>query len=86
MKKLLLLSASIAGLAALWASTHPDGLDKVAETFGFANKAVEHQTLMTGYAIPFLPAGPISTAAAGMIGVLVVFSLISGLKLLFRAH
>jgi cobalt/nickel transport protein len=86
MKKVLLLAGGISVAAAFWASTHPDGLDKVAETFGFAHKAVEHQTLMTGYALPFLPAGPISTAVAGMFGVLIVFSLISGLKLLFRAR
>ena len=80
MKRTILLAGFISLAAAFWASTHPDGLDKVAETFGFAHKAVEHQGLMAGYALPFLPAGPISTAIAGMIGVLVVFSLISGLK------
>lgn len=84
MKKIIFLAGFIAVLAAFWASTHPDGLDKVAETFSFAGTAVEHQTLMTGYSLPFLPAGPISTAAAGLIGVLVVYALIYGLKIFFQ--
>ena len=61
----------------------PDGLDKVADKLGFADKAVPHHSLMANYALPFLPAGLISTAVAGLIGILLVFALISGLKLLF---
>ncbi|MDD5593576.1 MAG: PDGLE domain-containing protein [Candidatus Margulisbacteria bacterium] len=83
MKKIFLLAGLIVVLAAFWASSHPDGLNKVAETLGFAGKAVEHQTLMTGYSLPFLPAGPASTAATGVIGVLFLFGLFSGVRLFF---
>ena len=62
----------------------PDGLDKVADKLGFADKAVPHHSLMANYSFPFLPAGPISTIAATLIGILIVFSLISGLKFFLR--
>ncbi|MBN3033495.1 MAG: PDGLE domain-containing protein [Candidatus Saganbacteria bacterium] len=82
MKKIVMLSGLIAALAAFWASAHPDGLDKVSETLGFAARAVERQSFMTDYALPFLPAGPISTALAGLIGISILLGIFGGVKLL----
>jgi len=86
MKKIIFLAILIAALAAFFASSHPDGLDKVAESFGFAEKAIDHPAFMTGYSLPFLPAGHISTAAAGIIGVLFFLGLFQGIKIFFSAR
>jgi len=75
MKKIFWLAIVIAILAAFFASTHPDGLDFVAEKFGFAEKGMEHSAPLAGYNINFLPAGGISTSLAGIAGVLITLSL-----------
>jgi len=41
MRKIILFSILIAVLAVFFASSHPDGLEKVAETLGFIDGAVE---------------------------------------------
>ncbi|MFA4905170.1 MAG: PDGLE domain-containing protein [Candidatus Margulisiibacteriota bacterium] len=46
MRKLIFIAILIAVLAAFFASTHPDGLDFVAEKFGFADKAQERSALL----------------------------------------
>jgi hypothetical protein len=71
MKKLFWISVFIAILAAFFASTYPDGLDFVAEKFGFAAKGMGQSAPLSGYSLPFLPAGVGSTAAAGVAGVLI---------------
>jgi len=80
MKKVLFLSIIIAILAAFFASSHPDGLDKAAELFGFAPRAQEHQALMPSYSFPLIKNGPASTAVSGIAGVLIVSGLFLGLK------
>ncbi len=72
MKKVLYLSIVIAILAAFFASKNPDGLDFVAEKLGFAGSSIEHQTPMANYSIPFLPKNNISTAFAGIAGILII--------------
>jgi len=74
MKKLFWISLLIAVLAAFFASTCPDGLDFISEKFGFAGKGVEHSALMYGYSLNFLPEGCISTALAGIAGVLITLA------------
>lgn len=73
MKKKLFFSFAIAVLAALFASRNPDGLDKVSEILGFANKGTENTALMAGYNIHFLGSSKLSTIAAGVIGVLLTY-------------
>ena len=75
MKKLFLLSIAVAVLAAFLASSHPDGLDFVAEKLGFVHKAVERTAPMQGYSLSFLQGGGISTSIAGIAGVLIVWLL-----------
>jgi cobalt/nickel transport protein len=84
MKKIILLAGFISLAAAFWASSHPDGLDKVAETFGFAGRASEQQTLMAGYSLPCLPAGPINTALSGLAGILILLGIFSSLRLIAK--
>lgn len=65
----------IAVLAAFFASTHPDGLDFVAEKFGFAEKGQERFALMPDYSLKFLPEGGVSTSLAGVVGVLIILAI-----------
>jgi len=69
MRNIILLSILIAVAAAFLASSHPDGLEKVAESLGFLEAGVERSSVMTDYTVPFISHAGISTALAGMVGV-----------------
>jgi hypothetical protein len=84
MKNIILLSIVIAVLAAFFASAHPDGLEKVAETLGFIEKGAERTSLMTDYAVPFISGEGISTATAGIIGILITLGLFAVLPLVLK--
>ena len=59
-----------------FASTSPDGLERVAEDLGFINIAQSAPyEVIPDYTIPFLGATPISTIVAGAIGVIVVLAI-----------
>lgn len=75
MKKLFWIILLIAILAAFFASTHPDGLDFVAEKFGLAEKGIERSAPMPDYSLTFLPEGGISTSLAGIAGILIILSI-----------
>jgi len=75
MKRLFLISILIAVLAAFFASANPDGLDFVGEKLGFSGKGVERTAPMADYGISFFPEGGISTATAGIAGVLLTLSI-----------
>ena len=72
MKKVLPLIVIITVLAAFFASKSPDGLDKTSELLGFAHKGIERSSLMTGYSMPFIHTEALSTAFAGIIGVMLI--------------
>ena len=74
MKKVFFLTILVAALAAFFASSNPDGLDKTAERLGFAGKGVERGALLAGYTIPGIPEGGPSTASAGIAGVLITMA------------
>lgn len=74
MKRLLFIVLLVAILASFFASSSPDGLEKVAEHLGFIDKAAERGALMSDYNIPGLPVGGISKATAGIAGVLITLS------------
>ena len=58
-----------------FASADPDGLERVAINIGFINNSQSAPfELIPDYAIPFLGETPISTIAAGAVGVLVVLA------------
>ncbi len=75
MKKLFLFAIIIALFAAFFASTHPDGLDFVAEKLGFNEKEIERIVPMSDYKLNFLPQNSISTALAGIVGIFIILAI-----------
>ncbi len=73
-------------LLAPLASSSPDGLESVAERFGFIETAADAPyELLPDYTIPLLGETPLSTILAGVIGVLIVAGLtIATVRLLRR--
>lgn len=71
----LALSIGVAMVLAPFASQLPDGLEKVAETLGFIERGTSNlSSPLPDYRIPGLSGG-ISTAMAGIVGVLITFGL-----------
>ena len=69
-------------LAAFFASSYPDGFEKAAASPGFIGKGVQNHSIMANYTLPFIKEGPTSTALAGLLGVIILLGLFSGVKLL----
>ncbi|CAN5857792.1 hypothetical protein BH24CHL6_BH24CHL6_07210 [soil metagenome] len=62
--------------AAVWASTEPDGLERVAEDLGFIGAGQEPGfEVLPDYTLPGLDGGA-STAVAGIIGIVVVLGVV----------
>ncbi|MEM2205373.1 MAG: PDGLE domain-containing protein [Candidatus Hadarchaeales archaeon] len=65
----------MAGVLSLFASPLPDGLERVAEDHGFAEKAKElFSSPFPDYSLPIL-GGALSTSLAGLLGVSLVLLL-----------
>ncbi len=81
MKKVLpflLISILLAGLIAPFASSFPDGLERVAEKLGFDHFTAEDPALkspLPDYTVPFFGDSSISTSASGIVGTLLCFFL-----------
>ncbi|MEM3697546.1 MAG: PDGLE domain-containing protein [Candidatus Bathyarchaeia archaeon] len=56
-----------------FASEFPDGLEKVAETLGIEENEPLWNGLMPDYQLPIIETSYISTLAAGILGVFLVF-------------
>jgi cobalt/nickel transport system permease protein len=68
---------AIAVLLAPVASSSPDGLERVAESLGFATRAVaSFAAPLADYVMPGIPSPALATAFAGAIGALLVFAVI----------
>lgn len=74
MKRNFAFAALLAALAAFFASTRPDGLDKTAETLGFAVKSRANWSPLPEYGIPGV-SGPLSTILAAMAGLAIFYGL-----------
>jgi|SRR5919201_2811879 cobalt/nickel transport system permease protein len=84
----LVVAALVVIVFAPLASGDPDGLNRVAENLGFIRREQPAPyEILPGYEVPFLT-GNASTIVAGLIGVLVVFTLITviGRLLARRRH
>jgi len=74
----LLLTFGLAMFVAPFASPWPDGLEKVAETLGFAQRAVAEPVVVApvpDYEVPGMASAALATALAGVFGAVVVFGL-----------
>ena len=81
---MLALSLVIAGGLSYFASSHPDGLERVAEDHGFMNRAQKpSHTVMPDYTIPGL-SGFFSNGLAGIIGVAATFAVVAVIGRLAR--
>lgn len=83
----LLASLLVAGGVSYYASTHPDGLEYVAEQVGFDDAAQDSATEgspLADYQVRGVENDALSGAVAGVTGALVVLVLAAGLTYLVR--
>jgi len=83
----VLVSALLAGGASFYASSHPDGLEKVAGDIGFLDTSKKHTNadkLLADYGVKGIENDRLSTGAAGVIGVIATAGLSTGLFLVLR--
>ncbi|MEG5139795.1 MULTISPECIES: energy-coupling factor ABC transporter permease [unclassified Microcoleus] len=77
----------ISGLLSLFASSWPDGLEAVAEKYGFKDKeavAIENPTPLAGYTVKGLEEQPIATSIAGVVGSALCFGAAFGIAQLVK--
>ncbi|MCU0542017.1 MAG: energy-coupling factor ABC transporter permease [Oscillatoriaceae cyanobacterium Prado104] len=77
----------IAGVLSLFASSWPDGLDSVAEKYGFKDKEatiVENPTPLADYSVKGLEEQPIGTSIAGLFGSAASFGAAFGIAQLVK--
>ena len=91
-QKTLLISGFIAslflaGVVSFYASSSPDGLEKVAEDIGFIETATEttkSNGVLADYGVKGVENSRLSTGAAGVIGVIATGAISTGLFFLIR--
>jgi hypothetical protein len=80
----LLLALAVALLSPL-ASSHPDGLERVAEDHGFLDRAKDAPyQIIPDYLFPGIHNEALATIVAGLLGTIVLFGLGSGLAWVLR--
>jgi cobalt/nickel transport protein len=82
-----ILSLILAGFVSNFASSSPDGLEKVAGDIGFLDTAKEHSNsdgLLADYGVKGIENDRLSTGAAGVIGVLATAGVSTGLFMVLR--
>ncbi len=71
---MFMLSLVVAGVVSYYASSDPDGLERVSEDAGFSHRAEDPSVeIMPDYTVPGLR-GAASNAVAGIAGVIAVFA------------
>ena len=79
---IFLVAIVLAGIVSFYAAGSPDGLTKVAQDQGFADTETEHSTAdspFAGYGSSFLDNDRVGTGVAGVVGVLVVLGIGTGI-------
>ncbi len=82
-----LVSLLVAGGLSFYASSHPDGLEYVAEQTGFLETADEHDAAdspFADYGTAGVDDARLSGGLAGVVGVLVTLGVMGGLALVLR--
>jgi cobalt/nickel transport protein len=83
----LLAALLVAGVASYWASSHPDGLEHVAEEVGFAETAEDSATAgspLSDYQVNGVENEALSGGLAGVLGSLVVLVVAGGIAYAVR--
>ena len=83
----VLVALVLAGVASFYASSHPDGLEYVAEKTGFSDTAEEHAAAdgpLADYSTKGVGDARLSGGLAGVTGALVVLVLAGGLAFVVR--
>lgn len=83
----LVVALLLAGVVSYWASSAPDGLNKVAADTGFGEQEKQHgldDSPFAGYGTKGLGDGFASGAVAGVAGVGITLALAGGLTLVLR--
>jgi cobalt/nickel transport protein len=83
----IIVSTLLAGGASFYASSSPDGLEKVAEDIGFIETAKDHSladSALADYGLAGVDNERLSVGASGVIGVLVTSVAGFGLFMLIR--
>lgn len=84
----LALAVGLASAVSPYASTHPDGLTKVAGDKGFLDQgkpaSLQDDSPIPGYAFPGIDDGRVAKGVAGFAGTLGVFAVAFGLAWLLR--
>jgi cobalt/nickel transport protein len=78
----LALCVLVAAVLSAWASSHPDGLEHVAQSLGFAGSAQDSVTSgspLADYSAPGVEDPRLSGGLAGVLGVAVVGLVMAGL-------
>ena len=84
-KLILFISLFIGGGLSIFASSSPDGLEKVAEDKNFLESAVSHWPgLIPDYAMPGVNQEWLATALAGLGGTLIVFGIFIIIELIIK--
>lgn len=81
----LLISLVLAGIVSFYAASTPDGLTKVSQDEGFADSEKEHAAgdgPFAGYGSSFIDDDRLSGGLAGVVGVVVVLGIGTGLAYL----
>ena len=84
----LAVALLLAFVVSPWASSEPDGLERVALDQGFAQNATEHATggsPLADYSVSGVGNAALSTGLSGVIGVLLCFALAGGLLVAIRS-
>jgi cobalt/nickel transport protein len=80
-------SLFLAGVVSFYASSNPDGLEKVAEDIGFIETAEDHtyaEGALADYGVKGVDNARLSTGLAGVIGVVATGVVSTGLFMLVR--
>jgi len=81
------VSLFLAGVVSNYASSHPDGLEKVAEDIGFLDSAKDHTYAdgpLADYGVKGIENERLSTGTAGVIGVIATAGVSTGLFFVLR--
>ena len=83
----LVVALLIGGVASYYASSHPDGLEYVAEKVGFLDTADDHAAAdgpMADYAVKGVDDPRLAGGLAGVIGILVTLAIAGGIAFAVR--